>query len=145
MFLIFKKIIDGALLFNLVKGRSKLSESIRPTSCVCVLLKIAGLDSDTGNFESKMTARAILTSKVNSHPFDDRVVLLDVPVKIGRAHKDEQVRSLPGIDIRQGRIYNGNQTSQSKQSRSMKVSMADASSDIPDYSCVPNKRAAQLI
>ena len=100
---------------------------------MCVLLKIAGLDSDTGNFESKMTARAILTSKVNSHPFDDRVVLLDVPVKIGRAHKDEQVRSLPGIDIRQGRIYNGNQTSQSKQSRNKKVGMADASSDIPDY------------
>ena len=38
-----------------------------------------------------MTARAIFTSKVNSHPFDDRVLLLDVPAKVGRAHKDDQV------------------------------------------------------
>ena len=38
-----------------------------------------------------MTARVILVSKVNSHPFDDRVLLLDVPSKIGRAHKDDQV------------------------------------------------------
>lgn len=42
--------------------------------------------------EKKMTARIILSCKVNSHPFDDRVLLLDVPVKIGRAHKEEQVR-----------------------------------------------------
>ena len=38
-----------------------------------------------------MTARAIFTSKVNSHPFDDRVLLLDVPAKVGRAHKEDQV------------------------------------------------------
>ena len=37
------------------------------------------------------SARAILTAKVNSHPFDDRVLLLDVPCKIGRAHKEDQV------------------------------------------------------
>ena len=41
-----------------------------------------------------MTARAIFTSKVNSHPFDDRVLLLDVPAKVGRAHKDDQVSSV---------------------------------------------------
>ena len=41
-----------------------------------------------------MTARVILVSKVNSHPFDDRVLLLDVPSKIGRAHKDDQVSVL---------------------------------------------------
>ena len=41
-----------------------------------------------------MTARVILVPKVNSHPFDDRVLLLDVPSKIGRAHKDDQVSVL---------------------------------------------------
>ena len=41
-----------------------------------------------------MTARVILVPKVNSHPFDDRVLLLDVPCKIGRAHKDDQVSVL---------------------------------------------------
>ena len=38
-----------------------------------------------------MAARVILVPKVNSHPFDDRVLLLEVPCKIGRAHKDDQV------------------------------------------------------
>ena len=40
-----------------------------------------------------MSARAILSPKVNSLQFDDRVLLLDVPAKIGRSHKDDQVRN----------------------------------------------------
>jgi hypothetical protein len=37
--------------------------------------------------------RAILSCKVNSMPFEDRVLMLDdVPAKIGRSHKDDQVR-----------------------------------------------------
>lgn len=40
---------------------------------------------------SMSAARAILVSKVNSHAFEDRVLLLDVPAKVGRAHKDDQV------------------------------------------------------
>ena len=38
-----------------------------------------------------MSARAILSPKVNSLQFEDRVLLLDVPAKIGRSHKDDQV------------------------------------------------------
>ena len=38
-----------------------------------------------------MSAKAILVGKLNSHPFEDRVLLLDIPVKIGRCHKDDQV------------------------------------------------------
>ena len=40
-----------------------------------------------------MAARVILVPKVNSHPFDDRVLLLEVPCKSGRAHKDDQVKN----------------------------------------------------
>ena len=50
------------------------------------LLKNPEIDKIMGS-----SARAILTAKVNSHPFDDRVLLLDVPCKIGRAHKEDQV------------------------------------------------------
>ncbi len=39
-----------------------------------------------------MTAKAIVSAKINSHPFEDRVLLLDVPAKIGRSHKEDQVR-----------------------------------------------------
>ena len=39
-----------------------------------------------------MSAKAILVAKLNSHPFEDRVLLLDVPAKIGRSHKDDQVK-----------------------------------------------------
>ena len=45
-----------------------------------------------------MSARAILSPKVNSLQFDDRVLLLDVPAKIGRSHKDDQVPFTVGID-----------------------------------------------
>ena len=38
-----------------------------------------------------MCAKAILVAKLNSLQFEDRVLLLDVPAKIGRSHKDEQV------------------------------------------------------
>jgi len=44
-----------------------------------------------------MAARVILVPKVNSHPFDDRVLLLEVPCKIGRAHKDDQADSGNGL------------------------------------------------
>lgn len=44
-----------------------------------------------------MSARAILVAKVNSFPFDDRVLLLDVPAKIGRSHKDDQAESGNGF------------------------------------------------
>ena len=40
-----------------------------------------------------MSARAILSPKVNSLQFEDRVLLLYVPAKIGRSHKDDQVKS----------------------------------------------------
>ena len=39
-----------------------------------------------------MSAKAVLVAKINSNPFEDRVLLLDVPVKIGRSHKDDQVQ-----------------------------------------------------
>ncbi len=38
-----------------------------------------------------MSARAVLAAKVNSMPFEDRVLVLDVPAKIGRSHKEDQV------------------------------------------------------
>jgi len=44
-----------------------------------------------------MSARAILSPKVNSLQFDDRVLLLDVPAKIGRSHKDDQADSSNGF------------------------------------------------
>ena len=47
------------------------------------------------------TARAILTAKVNSHAFDDRVLLLDVPCKIGRAHKEDQVSDFHSFILKQ--------------------------------------------
>ena len=40
-----------------------------------------------------MSAKAVLVAKINSNPFEDRVLLLDVPVKIGRSHKDDQVQN----------------------------------------------------
>ena len=45
-----------------------------------------------------MSARAILSPKVNSLQFEDRVLLLDVPAKIGRSHKDDQVKSAELIE-----------------------------------------------
>ena len=39
-----------------------------------------------------MSAKAILVAKLNSLQFEDRVLLLDVPAKIGRSHKDDQVK-----------------------------------------------------
>ena len=39
-----------------------------------------------------MSAKALLVAKINSHPFEDRVLLLDIPVKIGRSHKEDQVQ-----------------------------------------------------
>lgn len=39
-----------------------------------------------------MAAKAIISAKPNSFGFEDRVILLEVPAKIGRSHKDEQVR-----------------------------------------------------
>ena len=41
-----------------------------------------------------MSAKALLVGKLNSFPFEDRILLLDVPVKIGRSHKDDQVQKL---------------------------------------------------
>ena len=41
-----------------------------------------------------MSAKALLVGKLNSFPFEDRVLLLDVPVKIGRSHKDDQVQKI---------------------------------------------------
>lgn len=41
-----------------------------------------------------MAAKAILSAKPNSFPFEDRVIVLEVPAKIGRSHKDDQVRSV---------------------------------------------------
>ena len=38
-----------------------------------------------------MSAKALFVAKLNSHPFEDRVLLLDIPVKIGRSHRDDQV------------------------------------------------------
>jgi hypothetical protein len=38
-----------------------------------------------------MAAKAILSAKLNSFPFEDRVIVLEVPAKIGRSHKDDQV------------------------------------------------------
>ena len=46
-----------------------------------------------------MSARAILSPKVNSLQFEDRVLLLDVPAKIGRSHKDDQVKSAEPIEF----------------------------------------------
>ena len=37
-----------------------------------------------------MAAKAILTAKLNSQPFEDKALLLEVPAKIGRAHKEDQ-------------------------------------------------------
>ena len=41
----------------------------------------------------KMSSKAILVSKPNSFPFEDRVLVLDVPAKIGRAHRDDRSES----------------------------------------------------
>jgi len=38
-----------------------------------------------------MSAKVILSAKPNSFGFEDRVILLEVPAKIGRSHKEEQV------------------------------------------------------
>ena len=40
-----------------------------------------------------MAAKAILSAKLNSFPFEDRVIVLEVPAKIGRSHKDDQVKT----------------------------------------------------
>ena len=37
------------------------------------------------------SAKVILSGRPNSFSFDDRVIFMDVPVKIGRSHKEEQV------------------------------------------------------
>jgi hypothetical protein len=39
-----------------------------------------------------MSAKVILSAKPLSQPFEDRSILLDVPAKIGRSHKEDQVR-----------------------------------------------------
>lgn len=44
-----------------------------------------------------MSAKAVLVAKANSHPFDDRALILDVPTKIGRSHKDDQAESGNGF------------------------------------------------
>ncbi len=41
-----------------------------------------------------MAAKAILSAKLNSFPFEDRVIVLEVPAKIGRSHKDDQVKTI---------------------------------------------------
>ena len=38
----------------------------------------------------RMAAKAILVAKPNSFNFEDRVLLLDIPAKVGRAHKDDK-------------------------------------------------------
>ena len=40
--------------------------------------------------KNKMPAKAILTARPNSFKFSDRVIDLDVPIKIGRAFKNEK-------------------------------------------------------
>ncbi len=37
-------------------------------------------------------ARVVLSAKPGHHAFDDRAIALDVPAKVGRAHKNDQVR-----------------------------------------------------
>ena len=49
-----------------------------------------------------MAAKAILSAKPNSFLFEDRVIVLEVPAKIGRSHKDDQVRN--------GELNNGHVT-----------------------------------
>uniref|UniRef100_T1IWF9 Sarcolemmal membrane-associated protein n=1 Tax=Strigamia maritima TaxID=126957 RepID=T1IWF9_STRMM len=49
---------------------------------------IKNLPSNAGDIEkpgSKMTARATLTCRQNSHPFQDRTLILDQPAKVGRS------------------------------------------------------------
>ncbi len=46
---------------------------------------------DTRKTSSKMSSsssRATLNCRANSHPFEERVLALDVPAKVGRSHKD---------------------------------------------------------
>lgn len=45
----------------------------------------------------KMSAKAILVPKINSFQFDDKILTLDVPAKIGRSHKDDRAESGNGF------------------------------------------------
>lgn len=40
---------------------------------------------DVVNMEDKMTAKAVLICRPNSHPFQGRTLTLDQPVKVGRS------------------------------------------------------------
>ena len=55
-----------------------------------------------GQVGKMASAKVILSGRPNSFSFDDRVIFMDVPVKIGRSHKEEQVdiqsyQSLSGV------------------------------------------------
>ena len=50
-----------------------------------------------------MTAKAILVPKSNSYQFEDRVLELNSPIRIGRSHKDDKPDSGNGPHgLRQG-------------------------------------------
>ena len=58
----------------------------------CFLDALSSIKNDIQQISRiKMSAKALFVAKLNSHPFEDRVLLLDIPVKIGRSHRDDQV------------------------------------------------------
>lgn len=46
---------------------------------------VAGITANTVVPSTEMSARAILTCRPNSHPFQERTLILDTPVKVGRS------------------------------------------------------------
>ena len=64
-----------------------------PTGFPAVLTRCAGLESSQRTVTA-MTARALLTPKSEqTFQFEDRLLQLDTPVKIGRSHKEDRSES----------------------------------------------------
>ena len=60
--------------------------------------KQSGKTTTPFNFWERMSSpKIILAGRPNSFQFDDKVLVLDVPVKVGRSHKEDQVLNVAGF------------------------------------------------